>query len=111
CLVGLAFLGPLARTARGDAPEKAPAVKKVILIAGAKSHGPGEHEYEKGVRLLQHCLDTAPNLRGFQAEVYLDGWPPDEQDFQGAATVLLFSDGSDRKEEAHPLLREKRLQT
>jgi len=35
--------------------------KKVVLIAGAKSHGPGEHEYEKGVRLLAHCLNTSPS--------------------------------------------------
>src|SRR5207244_4286005 len=88
-----------------------PAPKKIILIAGAKSHGPGEHEYEKGIQLLKHCLDTSPNLRGFKTEVHLNGWPKDEKAFDGAATVLLFSDGSDRKEDAHPLLREQRLQT
>ncbi len=85
--------------------------KKILLIAGTKSHGPGDHEYEKGARLLKHCLDTAPNLKGFTAEVHLDGWPKDERAFDGAATVFLYSDGSDRQEQAHPLLREKRLQT
>ncbi|HKI31255.1 MAG TPA: ThuA domain-containing protein [Gemmataceae bacterium] len=83
--------------------------KKVLLIAGTKSHGPGEHEYEKGARLLAHCINTSPNLKGFKAEVHTDGWPKDEKLFDNAATVLLFSDGSDRDETAHPLLREKRL--
>jgi putative heme-binding domain-containing protein len=86
-------------------------VKKIVLIAGTKSHGPGEHEYEKGVKLLKHCLDTSPNLRGFKTEVYLDGWPRDEKVLQDASTILLFSDGSDRNEKAHPLLRGNRLQT
>jgi putative heme-binding domain-containing protein len=85
--------------------------KTILLIAGTKSHGPGEHEYEKGARLLAHCINTAPNLKGFKAEVVTDGWPRDEKVFDHAATVLLFSDGSDRDEKAHPLLREKRLAT
>src|SRR5689334_18878966 len=86
---------------------QAKSVKKIVLIAGTKSHGPGEHEYEKGVKLLKHCLDTSPNLKGFKTEVYLDGWPKNEKVLEDAATILLFSDGSDRKEQAHPLLRGK----
>ena len=89
-----------------DAPPK-----KILLIAGAKSHGPGEHEYEKGVRLLKQCLDTSPNLHGFTTEVVTDGWPRDEKVFDDAATVLFYCDGSDRDEQAHPLLREKHLET
>ncbi|HEX5270173.1 MAG TPA: ThuA domain-containing protein, partial [Gemmataceae bacterium] len=88
-----------------------PPTKTIVLIAGAKSHGPGEHEYEKGARLLAHCINTSPNLKGFKAEVYTDGWPKDEKVLDNAATVLLFSDGSDRDEKAHPLLRETRLAT
>lgn len=83
--------------------------KKIVLIAGTKSHGPGEHEYEKGVRLLKHCLDTSPNLRGFTTEIHLAGWPKDDKALDDAATILLFSDGSDRDEKAHPLLRGERL--
>jgi len=79
--------------------------KKVVLIAGAKSHGPGEHEYEKGARLLAHCLETSPNLKGFKAEVHTDGWPKADKAIDGAPTVLRFSAGSDPDEKAHPLLR------
>ncbi|HBI43014.1 MAG TPA: hypothetical protein DDY78_09185 [Planctomycetales bacterium] len=92
-------------------PLKAAPVKKIILIAGTKSHGPGEHEYEKGVRLLKQCLDSSPNMSGFTTEVYTDGWPRDEKAFDDAATVLFYCDGSDHDEQAHPLLRDKHLET
>jgi putative heme-binding domain-containing protein len=93
------------------ADEAKPTLKKIILIAGAKSHGPGEHEYEKGARLLKQCLDSSPNLHGYTTEVYTDGWPRDDKAFDGAATVLFYCDGSDHDEQAHPLLRDKRLET
>src|SRR5438128_581720 len=38
--------------------------KKIVFIAGNKSHGPGEHEYELGCRLLARSLETSPNLKG-----------------------------------------------
>jgi hypothetical protein len=30
-------------------------IRKIILIAGKKSHPPGAHEYEKGCRLIKAC--------------------------------------------------------
>ena len=36
--------------------------KKIVLIAGKKSHGPGLHEYLKSVKLLKVMLDESPNL-------------------------------------------------
>lgn len=90
------------------APEK---VRKVAMIAGAKSHGPGEHEYEKGLRLLQQCLASSPNVTGIRAEVYTDGWPADPHALDDADTIVLYCDGSDRNEQAHPLLRDDRLAT
>jgi putative heme-binding domain-containing protein len=104
-LLALALLLVPSLTLAADPP------KKILLIAGTKSHGPGEHEYEKGVRLLALGLNTSPNVKGYKAEVITDGWPKDETAFDNAAAVLLFSDGSDHEEQAHPLLREKRLAT
>lgn len=95
----------------GTTPALAAPPKKIVLIAGTKSHGPGDHEYEKGARLLKHCLDTSPNLKGFVTELHLDGWPKDERTLDDAATIFLYSDGSDRDEQAHPLLRGQRLRT
>ena len=93
------------------AADARPAAKKIILIAGTKSHGPGEHEYEKGVRLLKQCLDSSPNLHGYTTEVYTDGWPRDAKAFDGAATVMFYCDGSDHDVQAHPLLRSNHLET
>jgi type 1 glutamine amidotransferase len=83
--------------------------KEIVLSAGKKSHGPNTHEYEKGVRLFKYCLDHSPNVRGVEAVVVTDGWPKDEKLLDGAATILLFSDGSDIEAKRHPLLNGNRL--
>lgn len=77
--------------------------KKIVLIAGKKSHGPGDHEYEKAMRLLAHGLRTASNLNGYKTEVHLYGWPEDEKTLDDADAIVLYSDGSDHNEAHHPL--------
>jgi type 1 glutamine amidotransferase len=96
-------------SAPGRGADDAPP-KKVVLIAGQKSHGPNTHEYEKGVRLFKYCLDHAPNVRGVEAVVVTNGWPEDVQLLDDAATILLFSDGSDNEEKRHPLLNGDRME-
>jgi len=98
-------------TEHGFAASPQTKMKKVVLIAGKKSHAPGDHEYEKGVKLLKECLDNSPNVKGIQTEVYLNGWPDDFSVLDNADTILFFSDGSDRDEQAHPLLHGNRLET
>ncbi len=104
-LAGLLLLG-----AAGAGAAKARA-KKVVFIAGTKSHGPGDHEYEKGCRLLAECLRTSPNLRGVRAEVHTDGWPSDPRTLDDADSIVVFCDGSDHRESDHPLLHGDRLET
>lgn len=77
--------------------------KKIILLAGAASHGRGEHEFKAGCQLLGKCLNEIP---GIHAEVYTNGWPQDETVFDGAAEVFLYSDGGT----GHPFNRPERLQ-
>jgi type 1 glutamine amidotransferase len=91
-------------------PSIAAAEKHIALIAGTKSHGPGDHEYEKGARLLQRCIHESKQLKDFKAEVYTDGWPKDERALDSADTILIFCDGSDHREELHPFLRGDRLE-
>jgi type 1 glutamine amidotransferase len=80
------------------------AEKKIVLIAGPVSHGPGEHEHRAGCLLLKSCLDKLP---GIQSTVYSNGWPQDaESAFKGADTILIFSDGGG----GHPFLAGDRLQ-
>jgi type 1 glutamine amidotransferase len=76
---------------------------KIVLLAGKKSHAPGEHEYEKGLMLLRHCFDTSLNVRHVLVEVYTNGWPQDERTLDDADTIVYFGDGAARKL-PHPLV-------
>ena len=84
--------------------------KKIVFIAGKKSHGPGDHEYEKGCRLLAQCLESSPNVKGLRTEVHLDGWPQDPRTLNDADAIVVYCDGSDHNEADHPLLAGDRLQ-
>ena len=83
-------------------PAVAAESKKLVLIAGTPSHGPGAHEFNAGVQLLAKCLKGFP---GLELSVNLNGWPRDQSVFSGAAGVLLFMDGGDR----HPAIQKNRL--
>ena len=72
------------------APSSA-AEKKIVLIAGTPSHGPGEHEFNAGVLLLKKSLAGVPGLR---VETHLNGWPGDDASaLEGADAILIFCDG------------------
>lgn len=64
--------------------------KKLCLVAGPPSHGPGEHEFNAGVLLLAECLKSVP---GLEVAVQLNGWPADAAFFEGADAVFLYMDG------------------
>ncbi|MGH7956844.1 MAG: ThuA domain-containing protein, partial [Opitutaceae bacterium] len=66
------------------------AEKKVLLIAGPPSHGPGQHEHNAGVLLLQKCLVNVPGLK---TEVRLGGWPKDDSALSDVAAIIIFADG------------------
>ena len=99
------FLGTTAATAlaasvlRADAPSK-----KLVLLAGSPSHGPGAHEFNAGTKLLQKCLANVP---GLTTDFHTGGWPKDESVFDGAAGILCYADGG----AGHPFVRGKHLQT
>jgi len=75
---------------------------KVVLLAGTRSHGAGEHEFRAGCLLLAECLRTVP---GVQAIVVTNGWPTEMSVFDGAATVIMYADGG----AGHPAIRPDRL--
>lgn len=81
---------------------------KVVLIAGAKSHAAGEHEYEKGMMAFMHCLDTSLNVRHVHVETYTNGWPQDERALDDADTIVIYSDGA-AKDRVHPLVRDNHM--
>ena len=69
--------------------------KKIVLIAGKKSHGPGVHEYVKSVKLLKVLLDNATNLAGAKTEIHFNGWPKNPGTLDDADTIMTISDGQD----------------
>lgn len=78
--------------------------KKIVFIAGPPSHRSGEHEHRAGCLLLQSCLTNVP---GVTSVVYSNGWPTDAKAFDGAATIVLYSDGA----AGHPFIQADRLKT
>jgi type 1 glutamine amidotransferase len=77
---------------------------KVVLIAGRPSHGPGDHEFNAGCKLLAKCLAQVP---GVEPVVVTGGWPQDESVFEGARTLVFFMDGGS----GHPMIQRDRLET
>src|SRR5436190_19083821 len=76
--------------------------KKIVLVAGTPSHGPGEHEHRAGCLLLKKCLDQAG---GISSIVYSNGWPKDPHAFESADAILIYSDGGN----GHPAIQQDHL--
>ncbi|MFO0878570.1 MAG: ThuA domain-containing protein [Gemmataceae bacterium] len=86
----------LAATPLLAAPEKAR--KKIVLIAGKKSHGPvgnGIHDYGWSVQLLRVMLEHSNIRDQVRVEHHLDGWPKNPATLEDADTILIISDGRD----------------
>ena len=86
------------------APVMSPAATKIVLVAGTPSHGPGEHEFNAGILLLEKCLKQTKHV---QTVVVKGGWPEDESVFKGAKSIVFYLDGGAR----HPFLEGQRLET
>jgi len=65
--------------------------KKIVLIAGPRSHGYGAHEHNAGCILLAKCLNDS--MPGVYATVYRNGWPKDPTAFDNTDAVVAFCDG------------------
>lgn len=68
--------------------------KKVVFVAGTRSHGYGSHEHYAGCKLLATRLQQA--MPNFKCVVYQNGWPKDPKAFEGADTVIMYADGGGR---------------
>ena len=77
--------------------------KKLVLVAGRASHGPGEHEFRAGVKLLEKCLDASGEK--IVTSAYDEGWPTDPTAFDNADGIFFFADGGG----GHPVLQSNRL--
>lgn len=79
-----------------------PAKKKLVMIAGTPSHGPGMHEFNAGTQLLAKCLQ---DVKGLDVSVHLNGWPKDDKVFDGADAIFIYCDGGVN----HPAVQMGRL--
>ena len=72
--------------------------KKVVFVAGKKSHGWGSHEHNAGCMLLADCLNTASKKNDLPVvtTVYKNGWPADPTAFDNADTIVAYCDGGKR---------------
>ena len=70
-----------------------PAAAKIVLVAGAPSNRPGQHEYFAGCALLMDWLRQVP---GVAPVLVAEGWPQDASVFEGARSVLFFLDGGSK---------------
>ncbi|MEQ8554424.1 MAG: ThuA domain-containing protein [Cyclobacteriaceae bacterium] len=77
-----------------ETSSEADETKKIVLLAGPKSHPPGMHEYLKAVRLIKVALDNS-NVNGIETEIHLDGWPEDASTLDDADLIVTLSDGYD----------------
>jgi len=100
------FLGAAATAAVGAMTMPALAAegkKKLVILAGSPSHGPLEHEFNAGSKLLQKCL---AGVAGLETTWHTGGWPKDEKDFDGADGIFLYCDGGIN----HPFVRGNHLE-
>ncbi len=77
--------------------------KKVVLVAGKPSHGPGDHEFNAGVQLLDKCFQTDKDV---VSTFYLNGWPQDPSAFDNADAILFYMDGG----AGHPAIQENHIE-
>jgi len=77
-------------------------MKKIVLVAGSQSHGPGDHEFNAGTKILKACLDKTAKIVTAQ---YGGGWPKDPSAFDNADAILFYMDGGG----GHPVIQGDRL--
>lgn len=64
---------------------------QIVFLAGSRSHGPGEHEFNAGCLLLAKALNEQSGL-DVKATV-IQGWPKDESVLDGIK-VVIYSDAT-----------------
>ncbi len=80
-----------------------PSLAKIVLVAGGKSHGPGEHEFFAGCALLMKLLKQNPAVFPVMAR---DGWPKDPKTLEGAKALVFFVDGGG----GHPIIQKDHME-
>ena len=75
-------------------------VTKIVFVVGNRSHGWGAHEFNAGSLLMESHLKEALGEK-IETVVYKNGWPKNQDSFDGADAIVLFMDGGG----GHPINR------
>ena len=78
---------PLFMAAKPDQPTK------IVLIAGGRSHGPGEHEFRAGCMVLAKALNEQSGLN-VRATVVGPDWKNDKSVMKDADAILIYADAT-----------------
>jgi trehalose utilization protein len=76
--------------------------KRILLVAGRQSHGPGDHEFFAGCAILMNLLKQTPGVFPIMAR---DGWPKNEKLLDTADCLLFYMDGRG----GHPVVQGDRM--
>jgi trehalose utilization protein len=76
--------------------------KRILIIAGSKSHGPGDHEFFAGSAILMNLLKQTEGVWPIMAR---DGWPKNEKLFDTADCIVMYMDGRG----GHPVVQGDRM--
>lgn len=79
-------------------------LNKIVLVAGHRSHGKGEHEFFAGCAILMKLLQQTPGVFPVMAR---DGWPKDPKTFENAKAVVFYMDGGG----GHPIIQKDHRDT
>lgn len=73
--------------------EDSPDAKRIVFIAGSRSHASGEHEFRAGCLLLAKALNEQSGLN-VKAEVVGVDWARNPEVLAGADAVVVYCDAS-----------------
>lgn len=76
--------------------------KRILLVAGKASHGPGDHEFFAGSAILMNLLKQTPGVWPIMVR---DGWPKNEKLIETADTLVFYMDGR----AGHPVVKDDRM--
>ena len=76
--------------------------KLVLIVAGHRSHGPGDHEFFAGSAILMNLLRQNPGVFPIMAR---DGWPRNEKLFDTADCIVMYMDGGG----GHPAIKPEHM--
>ena len=76
--------------------------KRILIVAGRKSHGPGDHEFFAGSAILMNLLKQTPGVWPIMAR---DGWPKNERLFDTADCIMMYMDGGG----GHPAIKPEHM--